>query len=328
MHIYDIAKEAGVSTATVSRVLNNKSNVSPQTQRRVKNVLEKYNYAPSFIARGLMSNTMNLVGVVMRDIRHPHYNAFAYTIEQELARNGYGCIISNADDRKTANVLRIFSQIKVSGIMIIGSDFMTPNTEAAVEEYHPQTPIVFLNGYLNRPNVINILADDRSGIIQCVEHLFARGRKRPVYVNDNNTNSAQRKREGFVDAMIRAGYIDYADRIVESELGFEGGKLCAGAILERFGDDVDCIVCAEDTTALGCMYTLERMGKRVPEDIAITGFSNTAECKMCNKLLTSVDTKLEMMSVEATLALCDRINGKNRASGFTIMPELFIGETT
>lgn len=328
MNIYKIAKEAGVSTATVSRVINNKANISPQTMKKVRAVLDKYNYRPSAIARGLVYHSLNLVGVIMRDIRHPHYNSFAFTVEQQLGNNGYSCILANANNCDPSSAFKIFSEIQVDGIIIIGSDFMNEATEQAITDYHPNTPIVFLNGYSAKPNVTSILLDDRMGIVLCVEHLLSRGRTKLVYVNDNTTDSARRKREGFFDAMGRHGFKKCEDRVIDSVIGFEGGKLCGQAILDRFKGDVDGVICAEDTTALGCMRAFEKAGLRIPEDIAITGYSNNAEYKMTNKLLTSVDTKMELMGMEAVTALCDRINGKNRAPMFTIMPELFIGETT
>ena len=89
MNIYDIAKEANVSIATVSRVVNNKQNI---TRKRVEAVLQKYNYTPSSIARGLASSSMRMVGLVMQDIRNTHYTSTAYVIEQELRKKGFCCI--------------------------------------------------------------------------------------------------------------------------------------------------------------------------------------------------------------------------------------------
>lgn len=326
--IYEIAKEAGVSTATVSRVINNKPNISIRTMKKVQAVLDKYNYHPSAIARGLVYHSLNLVGVIMRDIRHPHYNAFAYTVERQLSSSGYSCILSNASNCDPSAVFRVFSEIHVDGIIIIGSDFMNEATERAIADYHSATPIVFLNGYSSKPNVTSILLDDHMGIILCVEHMISRGRRKLVYVNDNTTDSAKRKLNGFLDAMNRHGFERCSERVISSTIGFEGGKVCGQAILKKFKGDVDGVICAEDVTALGCMQAFKKAGLRVPEDIAITGYSNNAEYKMSSKLLTSVDTKMELMGIEAVTALCDRIKGKSRAPMFTIVPELFIGETT
>ena len=327
MNIYDIAKEANVSTATVSRVMNNKPNISPQTQKRVRAVLEKYNYTPSSIARGLMGNSMHLVGVVLRDIRHPYLNSSAFTIEQELYRSGYSCIISNASDCNPTPTLKIFAQTKVDGIIIIDSDFMNEATEQAIIDYHQTTPIVFLNGSFDEPNVTSILCDDREGIVLCVDYLFQKGRTKPVYVNDRDTNSAQRKRTGFCDEMRKHGLQDPSVRVVQATVGFEGGKEAGRAIIQKFGGDVDCVICAEDTTAIGCIRAFEEAGLDVPGDIAVTGYSNAAVGKMTGKPLTTVDTRLEIMGLEAATALYDKMTGKTRASKLIIMPGLFIGET-
>lgn len=327
MNIYDIAREANVSTATVSRVMNNKPNISPQTQKRVRAVLAKYNYTPSSIARGLMSNSMHLVGVVLRDIRHPYLNSSAFTIEQELYRSGYSCIISNASDCNPTPTLKIFAQTKVDGIIIIDSDFMNEATERAIIDYHPATPIVFLNGSFDEPNVTSILCDDREGIVLCVDYLFQKGKSKPVYVNEGKTHSAQRKLAGFCDEMRKHGYGDCTGRIIESKTGYEGGKAAGCAIMQKYGGDVDCVVCAEDTTAIGCIRFFEEAGLDVPGDIAVTGYSNAAVGKMTGKILTTVDTRLEILGLEAATALYDKMTGKTRASKLIIAPELFIGET-
>ena len=112
MNIYDIAKEAGVSISTVSRVLNNKSNVKEDTRRKVEAVLEKHDYRPSAIARGLVSSSMRTVAVLTVDIRVPHYARTAYTIEREFSRRGYEVMLCNTGGEleEAAKYLRVATE--------------------------------------------------------------------------------------------------------------------------------------------------------------------------------------------------------------------------
>jgi len=125
MNIYDIAKEAGVSIATVSRVLNNKGTVSAATRARVEAILKQNNYTPSAIARGMVSKSMRTVAVLTVDIRVPHYARTAYTIEREFSRRGYEVILCNTggDRAETLRYLQAVNQKQADGIVLAASVF-------------------------------------------------------------------------------------------------------------------------------------------------------------------------------------------------------------
>ena len=127
MNIYDIAKEAGVSISTVSRVMNHKGNVNPETRKKVEEILEKNNYTPSAIARGMVSKSMKTVSVLTVDIRVPHYARTAYTIEREFSRRGYEVSLCNTGGEleETIKYLRTAREKKTDGIVLVGSVFNT-----------------------------------------------------------------------------------------------------------------------------------------------------------------------------------------------------------
>ena len=134
MNIYDIAKEAGVSIATVSRVLNNKGTVSGATRAKVEAVLSRSGYTPSAIARGMVSKSMRTVAVLTVDIRVPHYAQQAYTIEQAFSHRGYEVILCNTGGGKEATVryLRAVTEKQVDGIILVGSVFNAIGREPEV----------------------------------------------------------------------------------------------------------------------------------------------------------------------------------------------------
>ena len=328
MNIYDIAKEANVSIATVSRVVNNKPNISPKTRKRVEAVLQKYNYTPSSIARGLASSSMRMVGLVMQDIRNTHYTSTAYVIEQELRKKGFCCIFCNTDDPDPTEAFKMLRDFRVDGIIIIGSVFMNEKTEQALDTYHPSTKIVFVNGILNRENVSSIQCDDRYGIEITAEHLISRGHSRILYVSDVDTDSARRKQEGYCNAMNRH-FPGYAQQHVfhTTPTGFDGGFNAVEQILAS-GEAFTAVIFSEDVVALGGVRCLLEHNLRIPQDVAVAGFNNAWVGKLSQYVLTSADSGLSLLGVEAARALCDRLEGIERPDCITLTPKLFIGTTT
>ena len=134
MTIYDIAKEAGVSASTVSRVVNHKPGVNAETKRRIQELLDKYDYAPNETARGLVMQNNRMIGVLIRDIRNLHYTAGAYIVEQEYLKQGYHSIFLNTGGsfEAQAEAIRSLKQRRVAGAVLIGSAFQNEAVENAV----------------------------------------------------------------------------------------------------------------------------------------------------------------------------------------------------
>lgn len=153
MTIYDIAKEAGVSASTVSRVINNRPGVSIEVRRKVQRILKKYDYFPSETARGLVNQTSKIIGILVDDLRTSHHTEGAYIIERELAKLGYCCIILNTgtDDKSKADYLKVLKQRRVDGAVLMGSSFQSQEVEKAITKYLPNRPVVMANGYLDLP---------------------------------------------------------------------------------------------------------------------------------------------------------------------------------
>lgn len=328
MNIYDIAREAGVSIATVSRVLNSKGTVSPATRARVEAVLARYNYTPSAIARGMVSKSLRTVAVLTVDIRVPHYARTAYTIEREFSRRGYEVILCNTGGELDAAVkyLRAVVEKQVDGIVLVGSVFNRIGQDAQVAPLLRTAPVVLANGQLPLPNSRSVLVDDRHGIALAVEYLYKRGRRALVYLKDMDTASADAKRDGFLLGMERCGP-EAAGQVLETETGLEGGLQAAERILAE-GIPCDAVVCGEDLTAAGLLKGLLRAGVRVPEQIAVTGYNNSVYAHLCEPVLTSVDNKPEQVALLCVQLLESLIEKTGQYSSVTLQPEMVPGQTT
>lgn len=328
MNIYDIAKEAGVSIATVSRVLNNKGTVSPATRAKVEQVLAANHYTPSAIARGMVSKSMRTVAVLTVDVRVPHYARTAYTLEREFSRRGYEVILCNTggDREATLTYLRAVVKKQVDGIVLVGSVFNTICRGSEMTGLLRKAPVVLANGTLPLPNASSVLVDDRRGVSLAVEHLLGRGRRALFYVKDKSTDSANEKRDGFVQAMTRAG-LDCTGRIIETGETLEDGMAAGHRILES-GLPCDGVVCGEDLTAAGVLKTLLRSGIAVPDAVAVTGYNHSDYARLCEPVLTSVDNKGDEVALLCVQLLESRIETPGDGTSVTIQPVLVQGGTS
>ena len=329
MNIYDIAKEAGVSISTVSRVMNNKGNVNADTRKKVEAILEKHDYTPSAIARGMVSKSMKTVAVLTVDIRVPHYARTAYTIEREFSRRGYEVTICNTGGEleETAKYLKTMLEKKVDGIVLVGSIFNTLCKKEEIGNMIKNTPVVLANGKLELPNSYSVLVDDRYGVSLAVEHLLQRGHKEMYYLKDMDTVSARLKSDGFVKALENHGIQDARQYVLDTDTGIQGG---IDAVEKLLADHkkFTAIVCGEDITATGAVKAILRAGLRIPEDVAVTGFNNSEYARICEPRLTTIDNKPEMVAMMSVQLLTSLIEQTDVYSSCVIQPELVEGKTT
>lgn len=329
MNIYDIAKEAGVSISTVSRVMNHKGNVNPVTRKRVEEILEKNNYTPSAIARGMVSKSMKTVSVLTVDIRVPHYAKTAYTIEREFSRRGYEVSLCNTGGEleETVKYLRTALEKKTDGIVLVGSVFNTLCKNAEISGLLKNVPVVLANGKLELPNSYSVLVDDRYGVSLAVEHLIQKGHREICYLKDMDTVSAQLKCEGFIAEMEKCGMKHAKQRVVEAEPSMEGGMKAVEKLI-RSKQKFTGIVCGEDITATGVVKALLHFGIKIPEEVAVIGYNNSEYAKICEPQLTTIDNKPELVAMMSVQLLTSLIEKTEVYSSCTIQPELVEGQTT
>lgn len=329
MNIYDIAKEAGVSISTVSRVLNDKGYVSEKTKARIQEVLKKNKYQPSAIARGLVSGTMKNVAIVTVDVRHPHYAMTTFIMEQKLTGLGYMVLVCNTGSRKEEcmKYIRMLSRNQVEGVILVGSEFNDLCDPKELGELLPETPIVMANGELKLPNVQSVLVDEGYGVHLAVQHLYDKGHRNIAFVMDVKKDAGIRKRDGFLRKMKQLGYDDAAERILYTKYGAGGGEEAAKKIVggsRRF----DAVIFTEDLTAVYAMNALQNMGYRIPEDVAVVGCNNSEYSRISNPPLTTINNKGELLSELSVQLLENLMTGKSEKASLIIRPELAVRQTT
>ncbi len=329
MNIYDVAKESGVSIATVSRVLNSPEKVSEKTRNKVIQVLKKHSYTPNAIARGLVVNSMKTIGVLTIDIRDNYFANVAYTIEQEFSNLGYNVILCNTggDTKEIIRYMKILSEKKVDGFILVGSVFKDKTVDRAVSTFSKTLPVVFVNGYNNSPNTFSIICDDTQGIRLCMDYLVGQGHRDIVFVRDSNTFSSQTKEKAFKSSMEKHGLELFDHSILNVKKGFEGGMEAVETLMEK-GAGFTAIITGEDIVSIGAIKKLKQYGIRVPEDVSVTGYNNSILSNLSEPELTTIDNKMDNMGIGAVRILNDVLEGRSISSKTVITPDLVIRNST
>ena len=314
MTIYDIAREAGVSASTVSRVINHKPGIKESTRQRVQELLERYHYTPDVSARGLVTQASRFIGILIEDIRVEHHTESAYVLEQAMTAKGYTCITfsTGPQPERKAQYIQILEQRRVEGVFLIGSMFGTPEVRQSVAQHMNSIPVVLVNGELDLPNAYNVLADEQQGTADCVALLAEAGRRRPAYLMDTDTPANRNKVCGFRQ---------------DPRSAIARGRRETAALLAQ-QPDTDSILCATDLLAIGCLQELQARGIAVPQQVAVAGVDNTLYGQLCSPALTTLDNRLAEVSQTAAALLLDLLQGKEVPHRQVLPAAVIVREST
>lgn len=312
MTIYDIAKEAGVSASTVSRVINGKHGIAEKTRKKVQALLKKYNYIPNEAARSLSTSETRLIGILLEDIRNVHHALIAHTLEKALTGHGYAAIIINTgkEDSSKADYLHILAARNVDGVILVGSSYQNPFMEEAIRSEMPEIPVVIANGWINLPNVYGVLVNEEKGMEKCADLLFSRGRKQIAFAMAPETPSSLSKLSGYRSSLRNHRISDEGMIICEDCFYAEDGVRAADWLLETH-PEADGILFCEDAPAIGFIRRLAELGISVPDRISVIGTNNSAYCAFSHPQLTSLDNRPVEMCEESVRILIAALNGED-----------------
>jgi len=325
----DIAAQAGVSEATVSRVLNGKPGVATPTRQAVLTALDVLGYErPS----RLKQHSAGLVGLIVPELDNPIFPAFAQVIESALARHGYTPVLCTQtpggvhEDDYTQMLL----ERGVAGIVFISGLHADSTADPARYRTLRQRglPIVLVNGYTDGVDAPFISNDDVTSMDLAVTHLAALGHTRiGLALGPRRFVPVLRKISGFRDALHRTLGIDDVEPWVECSLfTVEGGGAAAERLLDR---GATAVICGSDLMALGAIRAIRGRGLRVPQDVSVVGYDDSMLVAFTDPPLTTVRQSVQAMGTAAVRALLDEISGlpAPRAE-YVFRPELVVRGST
>jgi DNA-binding LacI/PurR family transcriptional regulator len=325
----DLAEQAGVSTATVSRVLNGKPGVSAQAREAVMAALDVLGYErPST----LRARSTGLIGLVVPELSNPVFPAMAQSIESMLTRRGYTPLLCTQSPGGTTedNYVEILLEHEVAGIIFVSG--LHADTTAATERYHVLRgrgmPIVLVNGRADDVDAPAVSTDDAVAVEQALAHVLALGhRSVGLAVGPTRFVPARRKVETFTELLrTRLGIADPAPHVVSTLFTVEGGTQAAHELIDS---GHTAILCGSDLMALGAIRAARSRGMDVPADLSVVGFDDSPLIGFTDPPLTTVRQPVAALSQAAVAALMADINGTPASrTELLFHPELIVRGST
>ncbi|MCM1214274.1 MAG: LacI family transcriptional regulator [Lachnospiraceae bacterium] len=315
MTIYDISEKAGVSIATVSRVLNGSSNVSEKTKKKVLDVINRYEYTPNAFARGLGLNTMKTIGIMCADSSDLYLAKAIYYIEQKLRANDYDSILccTGYELESKMSSMNLLITKKVDGIILVGSNFIyeKENDNKYIVDAAAQIPVMLLNADLDAPNVYSVVSDDFTSMYEATLQMIDTGISDILYFYNSTSYSGKQKLAGYRAAMeerklLASGHLMQFYHGSHEDIPAMTEHLKK---LDRKGIRFHGVIAADDTLALASVKYARETGLRVPEDLSILGYNNSMLVNCCDPELTSIDNKLDTLCQHLITTLLGVLDG-------------------
>ena len=324
MKLDQVARRARVSTATVSRVLNNSGLVKNTTRARVLRAVEELKYSPNLHARSLAGGRSRTIGVIVSNIENPFFLDIYKAVEEGAHSNGYELVMANTDysSERLVTSVRLMIGRRVAGLAAIVSEM---DSDLIEELTGNRIPVVFYDVGAPRPNITNIRVNYRRGMEKLTSYLHSLGHRRVGFVGHHATLGPinERLRVLLDSAGQHTGL--QVETAADTDT-LEGGRRAVRALVAA-SPRPTAIVCVNDLMAVGALRELRERGVRVPEDVSVTGFDNVSLAQFCFPALTTVHIPRDQIG--RTICEC-LMNVENalRPHEFVIDPELVLRDST
>lgn len=325
--ISQVAKIAGVSVATISRVLNDSPLVTESTKQHVKKVIDELDYHPNVVARSLRSAKSRLLLALVPNISNPFHAEIVHGINKVVYAHDYNLLLCETHgirEREDA----FFSMLKqkiVDGILAIDPAVSAEN----LLEYGVKYPIIQCCEYKRTLDLPYVVIDDEQGAFSAVSHLIATGCRRIAMVNASGSfGFARMRREGYLRALQSHGLTPDPGLVIEYDFGGDSGEMVAQRLM-ALPEQVDGVFFDYDVIAVGAQRTLIEAGIRVPEDISIVGFDGSDMTLICTPTLTTIAQPAYQIGLKSAEMLFTLLDGKSLEQRKVILDfELKIRQST
>lgn len=333
MTLKDIAEKAGVSTMTVSNVINKRyGHVSAKTIEKIEKIIQEYHYVPNLSARSLTNKTSNIIGILVSEntaspsfLENPYAGTIIGTLEQTLKKHGYYTMLRSIT--KKEDLLYLIKNWHVDGIV-----FLYPEKSEFLDTVCRDTecPVAVFDSDTQNSDIINVCSDDFRGLYLSTEHLIQKGHSRIAFAADYRENPLLSRRfYGYRQALKDYGIPFSEASVIFCAPTYEGG-ITAGAILAGKSPSFSGVVTTSDLCAVGIIEGCRRNRLQVPHDISVIGYDNSSVCNYTFPALTSISQNMQQKAETAADLLLEKINtGKLAKSHFQLLPvELIVRAST
>ncbi|GLY73032.1 LacI family DNA-binding transcriptional regulator [Actinoallomurus iriomotensis] len=307
--IKEVAARAGVSVATVSRVLNDSPQVSEQARAKVSAAVEALRYRPNAVARSLRTEATHTLGLIVGDIVNPFFAVLARAVEDEARRAGYTVVIGNADERpeRQDHYVRTLLEQRVDGLLICPTAEVTPLIRDCAAA---GGPLVFLDRTLPGLDVPSVRVDGTAAIGELIRHLHGLGHRRIAFISGPEPLSTGRERtRAYADAMRATGLRIREEYLEAGDFQAESGRAIAGRFLD-LPEPPEVIFAGDNLMTLGALDEIRARGLRIPDDVALASFDDVGWFVHVDPPITAIAQPAEELGRRAVRALLERAEGR------------------
>ncbi|MFG3245223.1 LacI family DNA-binding transcriptional regulator [Streptomyces sp. NPDC048187] len=307
--IKDVAAEAGVSVATVSRALNGHPSVSPAARARVLAAVETLGYRPNAVARSLRTDRTRTLGLVISDVMNPYFTELARSVEEEARALGYSVIIGNADERPDLQDHHVTTLLdrRIDGLLVSPTDGGSPRM---LEAARAGTPMVFVDRWIPGVDVPVVRSDGRAAVRDLVAHLYGLGHRRVAIIAGPAATTTGRERvDAFREALGAYGLPLPDAYIGQGDFQAGSGRRVTEGFLD-LPEPPGAVFAADNLMALGALDAVRARGLRVPEDIALAAFDDIPWFVHTDPPVTAIAQPTRELGRAAVRALVERIAGR------------------
>lgn len=325
MNIYEIAKKANVSIATVSRVINNNGYVSKNTREKILKIVYDNNYKPSKTAQNLSTGTsFKLIGIICYNIEDLYYAKAVAVLEKELRSYGYDiilCCTGESKEQRQKSVDMLISK-NVDAIILIGSVF-AGSGESVIKNAAKHLPVFIINALVSGKNIYCAYCDESETIAECVKSLYDKSRNKLLFIYDVETYGSSMKLKGFKDTVKKLEL--EKSYILKCDVGIDSAYKAFDLFKEK--KYIDGIVCANDIIAAGILKYAINKGIKIPEKLSVIGYNNSIIAECTYPKLTSLENNVKNLSVFTAQNLNNYFNNKDTITDYKTDFKLILRET-
>lgn len=303
MRMSEVAEIAGVSVATVSRVLNESRSVQPEYRERVLKVIEESGYRPNRVARALRRKNTSMIGIIVSDVENPHFTQMVRKVEDAAYRKGWRVLLCNTDEKaeKQLSYLEVLAAERVSGVILSTTN---PTGTEIAELFNLGIPVVAFDRSVDDPRADTVVTDNVMGARWATQHLLSAGHERIGLVGGPvGTDTGAGRLRGYEDAMRNA---ELEPCWVDGRYRIEGGELAAAKLLED--SPLTALVVANNLMTIGVLRALRSRRLRVPQDLALVAVDDPFWAELIQPPLTTLAQPVRRMADCAVEFLFERIN--------------------
>lgn len=320
----EVAEKAGVSVATVSRVVNGSGGVSKKLERRVRQAMDQLHYHPSTLARSFKTQQTRMIGVLIPLLDHPYYSRLARAIEQRLFANDYRAIICNSeeDEERERAYIEMLVRQRVDGVIINSS---AKNTSYTLKLKDLNVPYVLIDRNLPHANGGKVFCDNSQGGFLGMQHLLELGHRRiGVVAAPESQEPIIRRLLGISEALAQYGVPEDPDRVVTGDVQlFDMGYDAAKRLLSRKPRPT-AIFALTDVTAIGVLHAAAELGLKVPEDLSVVGYDDLPVASYTIPPLTTVAQPIVEMGETAVEMLFRQIESPDQPAEKAVLSTHFV----